>query len=82
MRVLVVEDDIRIASMLQRGLREEGFSVDVAEDGPAVVWRATVTDYDVIVLGLMLPGLDGFEVCRQLRQAKRWAPVLLVKYRF
>jgi len=81
MRVLVVEDDIRIASMLQRGLREEGFSVDVAEDGPAAVWRATVTDYDVIVLGLMLPALDGFEVCRQLRQAKRWAPVLLLAAR-
>ncbi len=81
MRVLVVEDDIRMASMLQRGLLEEGFSVDLAQDGPAAVQQATMTDYDVIVLDLMLPTFDGFEVCRRLRQGRRWAPVLMLTAR-
>jgi len=81
MRVLVVEDDTRMAAMLQRGLSEDGYSVDVTGDGEEAVWQATEVDYDVIVLDLMLPGLDGFEVCRRLRSAQRWAPVLMLTAR-
>ena len=59
MRLLVVEDDLRMAAMLQRGLAEDGYTVDVAGDGPGAVWQATEVAYDAIVLDLMLPGYDG-----------------------
>jgi len=81
MRVLVVEDDPRMAGILKRGLAEETYAVDVVADGPEAVWLATEQDYDAIVLDVMLPGMDGFEVCRRLRQADRWAPVLLLTAR-
>jgi two-component system OmpR family response regulator len=81
MRILVAEDDVRMASMLQRGLSEDGQSVDVVADGPTAIWQATEVDYDAIVLDLMLPGVDGFEVCRRLREANRWAPVLMLTAR-
>jgi two-component system OmpR family response regulator len=80
-RVLVVEDDLRMASMLRRGLTEDGYAVDVVSDGLDAVWHATEVDYDAIVLDVMLPGADGFEVCRRLREAERWAPVLLLTAR-
>jgi len=81
MRVLVVEDDPRMAGILKRGLEEEAYAVDVVAEGPEAVWLATEQDYDAIVLDVMLPGMDGFEVCRRLRQADRWAPVLLLTAR-
>ncbi|HEY2042145.1 MAG TPA: response regulator transcription factor [Jatrophihabitans sp.] len=81
MRILVAEDDVRMASMLRRGLTEDGYAVDVVGDGAEAVWQATENSYDAIVLDLMLPSIDGFEVCRQLREAKRWAPVLLLTAR-
>ncbi len=81
MRVLVVEDEIRMASMLRRGLSEDGYSVDIAGDGVEAVWRASEIDYDAVVLDLMLPGIDGFEVCRRLREAGRWVPVLMLTAR-
>jgi two-component system OmpR family response regulator len=81
MRVLVVEDDIRMASMLRRGLGEDGYSVDVVGDGTDAVWQAGEIEYDAIVLDLMLPGIDGFEVCTSLREAGRWAPVLMLTAR-
>jgi two-component system OmpR family response regulator len=81
MRVLVAEDETRTASMLRRGLAEDGYSVDITADGLEAVWQATEVDYDVIVLDLMLPGIDGFEVCRRLRAANRWAPVLILTAR-
>lgn len=81
MRVLVAEDETRMASMLRRGLTEDGYSVDVTADGVEAVWQATEVDYDVIVLDLMLPGISGFEVCRRLRAANRWAPVLILTAR-
>jgi len=81
MRVLVVEDDPRMAGILKRGLEEETYAVDVAAEGPEAVWLAAEQDYDAIVLDVMLPGMDGFEVCRRLRQADRWAPVLLLTAR-
>ena len=81
MRVLVVEDEPRMSALLERGFREEGYAVDVAFDGPDGLWLATENAYDAIVLDIMVPGLDGFEVCRRLRAADRWAPVLLLTAR-
>jgi two-component system, OmpR family, response regulator len=80
-RALVVEDQPKLASLIRRGLSEEGYSVDVAADGPQALVRATATDYDVIVLDVMLPGLDGFEVCRRLREQTVQAPVLMLTAR-
>ena len=80
-RVLVVEDEPRMATLLERGFREEGYAVDVAHDGTDGLWLATENDYDAIVLDVMLPGIDGFEVCRRMRAAERWAPVLLLTAR-
>ena len=81
MRALVVEDQPKLASLIQRGLSEEGYAVDVAPDGPQALVRATATEYDVIVLDVMLPGLDGFEVCRRLRAQTVQSPVLMLTAR-
>jgi two-component system, OmpR family, response regulator len=81
MRVLVVEDDLKMAALLRRGLSEEGLSADVARTGDDALWMAAATEYDAIVLDVMLPGADGFEVCRRLREAGRWAPVLMLTAR-
>ena len=81
MRVLVVEDEMRTAGLLRRGLSEEGYSVDIAADGPDAVWRASEFSYDAVVLDVMLPGYDGIEVCRRLRSRGRWAPVLMLTAR-
>jgi two-component system OmpR family response regulator len=80
-RALVVEDQPKLASLIQRGLSEEGYAVDVAPDGPQAIVRATATEYDVIVLDVMLPGLDGFEVCRRLRAQTVQSPVLMLTAR-
>jgi two-component system, OmpR family, response regulator len=80
-RLLVVEDEARMAVLLRRGLTEEGYAVDVAGDGPEGLWMAQETDYDAIVLDVMLPGMDGLEVCRRLRAGRRWSPVLLLTAR-
>jgi len=81
MRVLVVEDEVRMAGLLERALREEGHAVDVAADGPEGLWLATENAYGAIVLDLTLPGLDGFELCRRLRESGRWMPVLMLTAR-
>jgi two-component system OmpR family response regulator len=81
MRILVIEDELKLAGLLRRGLTEEGFSVDHARSGDDGLWMARATDYDAIVLDVMLPGTDGLEVCRQLREAGRWAPVLMLTAR-
>jgi two-component system OmpR family response regulator len=81
MRVLVVEDDVKMAALLRRGLVEEGLSADVARTGDDALWMAAATEYDAIVLDVMLPGSDGFEVCCRLREAGRWAPVLMLTAR-
>ena len=70
-----------MAGLLKRGLAEEGHAVDVAQDGPEGLWLATENSYGAIVLDVMLPGLDGFELCRRLREAGIWAPVLMVTAR-
>jgi two-component system, OmpR family, response regulator len=80
-RVLVVEDHARMAAVIGRGLREEGYAVDVAATGEDGTWLATENDYDAIVLDVVLPGIDGFETCRRLREAGRWAPVLILTAR-
>ena len=81
MRVLVVEDDVKMASLLRRGLVEEGLAADVARTGDDALWMAEATEYDAIVLDVMLPGADGFEVCRRLRESGRWSPVLMLTAR-
>jgi two-component system OmpR family response regulator len=81
MRVLIVEDEVKMASLIRRGLREEGLAADVAIKGEDALWMAAATDYDAIVLDVMLPGIDGFETCSQLRQKSVWAPVLMLTAR-
>lgn len=78
MRVLVVEDEVKMAGLLKRGLEEEGYAVDLAQTGSEALWLGTENAYDSIVLDVMLPDLDGYEVCRQLRSGGRWAPVLML----
>jgi two-component system OmpR family response regulator len=81
MRVLVIEDEVRMAALLRRGLAEEGYAVDVAGDGADAVWRATEFSYDAVVLDVLLPGIDGFEVCRRLRDGGCWVPVVMLTAR-
>ena len=81
MRVLVVEDEVKMARALRRGLEQEGYAVDTAADGEEGLFQGTENPYDAIVLDVMLPKLDGFEVCRRLRAAGRWAPVLMLTAR-
>jgi two-component system OmpR family response regulator len=77
-RLLVVEDEARLATALQRGLQAEGFAVDVAPDGPTGLERARHGSYDAMILDVMLPGLSGYAVVRQLRAEQRWLPVLML----
>ncbi|MDH6136756.1 DNA-binding response OmpR family regulator [Kitasatospora sp. MAA4] len=78
MRVLVVEDERRLAAALQRGLQAEGISVDVAHDGPQGLWLAGEHDYDVILLDIMLPGVNGYRICARLRAAGCEAGILML----
>ena len=81
MRLLVVEDDIKMAALVRRGLVEEGAAVDVARSGEDALWMAASAPYDAVVLDVMLPGIDGFETCRRLREDGVWTPVLLLTAR-
>jgi two-component system, OmpR family, response regulator len=81
MRILVVEDEAKMAGLIRRGLREEGLAVDVAGSGEDALWMAGSTEYDAIVLDVMLPGIDGFETCRRLRSEGVWTPVLMLTAR-
>jgi two-component system OmpR family response regulator len=78
MRLLVVEDEQRLAKALQRGLSAEGFAVDVAHDGPTGLELARHQSYDAMILDVMLPGLSGYRVVRQLRAEEKWLPVLML----
>jgi two-component system OmpR family response regulator len=80
-RVLIVEDQPKLAALLARGLREEGHAADVAERGEDASWMALGAQYDAIVLDIMLPGIDGLETCRRLRQNGVWTPVLMLTAR-
>ncbi|MDQ1381054.1 MAG: two-component system, OmpR family, response regulator [Actinomycetota bacterium] len=81
MRLLIVEDEIRMAALLRRGFVEEGYAVDVANNGTDALWLATEATFDTLILDVMLPGLDGFEVCRELREKGCRAPVLMLTAR-
>jgi two-component system OmpR family response regulator len=81
MRILVVEDEAKMAALIRRGLREQGIVADVAERGEDALWMAGSTEFDAIVLDVMLPGIDGFETCRKLRDDGVWAPVLMLTAR-
>jgi two-component system OmpR family response regulator len=81
MRVLIVEDEIKLASVIRRGLRAEGMAADVATRGEDAIWMAGATDYDAVVLDVMLPGIDGFEVCAKLREDSVWSPVIMLTAR-
>jgi two-component system, OmpR family, response regulator len=81
MRLLVVEDDPKMAALVRRGLVEEGHAADVARIGDDALWMAQAVEYDAIVLDLMLPGMSGIEVCRRLREDGVWSPVLILTAR-
>src|SRR3954452_12355705 len=81
MRVLIVEDEAKMAGLIQKGLRQEAIAADVAAKGEDALWMARSTEYDAIVLDLMLPGIDGFEVCRRLRDDGVWSPILMLTAR-
>jgi two-component system OmpR family response regulator len=80
-RVLVVEDDVRMAAAIRRGLRYEGLVVDLAGTGADALRMTSASDYDAVVLDVMLPGIDGFETCRRMRAEGRWVPVLMLTAR-
>jgi len=81
MKVLLVEDDKKIAAAVKRGLEAEGFSVDVALDGDEGLWKATEYPYDLLILDLMLPGVNGIEICQTLREKGDWTPILVLTAR-
>jgi two-component system OmpR family response regulator len=80
-KVLIVEDDVKLASLIRRGLRNAGAAADVAIKGEDALWMAGATEYDAVVLDVMLPGLNGFEVCERLRRDGVWSPVLMLTAR-
>lgn len=81
MRILIVEDEVKLAALIRRGMRDEGLAADVAINGDDALWMAGSTEYDVIVLDVMLPTIDGFETCRRLRADGIWTPVLMLTAR-
>jgi two-component system, OmpR family, response regulator len=81
MRVLVVEDDVKMAAAIRRGLRFEGIIVDLAEGGEQAIRQVGATEYDAVLLDVMLPDLDGFETCRRLRSQGIWVPILMLTAR-
>ena len=81
MRILLVEDEPRMANVIAKGLREQSYAVDVAQDGAAGLYQASINDYDVIVLDVLLPERDGYEVCRELRTRGNATPILMLTAR-
>ena len=79
--MLIVEDEVKMAGLIRRGLIEKGYAADIASNGEDALWMAGATEYDAIVLDVMLPGIDGFEACRRLREAGVSAPVLMLTAR-
>jgi DNA-binding response OmpR family regulator len=78
MRILIVEDDKKVGGFLKKGLQEEQYAVDVCRDGTDALYMAQLNPYDVIILDIMLPGIDGFAVCRELRQKAILTPILML----
>lgn len=81
MRILLVEDEVKMARAIRRGLEQEGYAVDVSADGDDALHCGIENDYDAVVLDVMLPGRDGFSICRELRDRGRWAPILMLTAR-
>ena len=81
MRVLLIEDEPRMANVIAKGLREQSYAVDVAQDGDAGLYQSSINDYDVIILDVLLPQRDGYEVCRELRARGNSTPVLMLTAR-
>ena len=81
MRLLVVEDVPKMSAVLQRAFREDGYAVDIQARGSDAVWMASEVDFDAVILDIGLPDIDGFDVCRQLRQRARWMPILMLTAR-
>jgi len=81
MRILLVEDEPRMANVIAKGLREQAYAVDIAEDGDAALYQASINDYDLIVLDVLIPHRDGFEVCRELRSRADTTPILMLTAR-
>ncbi|HEY7184200.1 MAG TPA: response regulator, partial [Blastocatellia bacterium] len=81
MRILVVEDEPRVARFVAKGLRERSYAVDIARDGELALYQTEINDYDLIILDVMLPGKDGFAVCRRLRKRDIKTPVLMLTAR-
>ena len=81
MRILLVEDDRRIASFVAKGLREQAYAVDVVGNGDEASYKLSINDYDAVILDVMIPGRDGFQVCRELRAAGIAAPVIMLTAR-
>ncbi len=81
MRILVVEDETRMANVIAKGLREQSYAVDVAPDGDAGLYQASINDYDLIILDVLLPERDGYEVCRELRAGGKATPILMLTAR-
>ena len=81
MRILLVEDDPRMADVIARGLREHSYAVDVAQNGDAGCYQASINDYDLIILDVLLPQRDGYDVCRELRKSGIATPVLMLTAR-
>jgi two-component system response regulator MtrA len=77
MRILIVEDEVKMAALIRRGLRKEGFAADVAINGEDALWMAEATEYDALILDVMLPGIDGVEVCRRIRKMDQLPVILL-----
>ena len=81
MRILLVEDDSRMANVIAKGLRESSYAVDIAPDGDAALYQASINDYDLIVLDVLLPKFDGYQVCRELRSRGNATPILMLTAR-
>ena len=81
MRVLIVEDDMKLAAAIRRGLQAEGMVADVAAEGEEALWMARATEFDALVLDVTLPGIDGFETCRRLRDDRIWTPIIMLTAR-
>ncbi len=81
MRVLIVEDEAKLAALLRRGLVEEGYAADVALTGEDALWMAESASYDAVVLDVVLPGIDGLEACRTLRERGIWVPIVMLTAR-
>jgi two-component system, OmpR family, response regulator len=80
-RLLVVEDTPKMSALLERAFREDGYAVDIQVSGDGAVWMASECDFDAVILDVGLPGVDGFDVCRQLRERERWVPILMLTAR-